>query len=100
MPFLLKRPWLTPPSPATTTFVTLSTAHPAKFDATVQKALPKSDFLAFDFAGKVLPEELKQLEGLEKWVIRVKGEQGVRELVEKAALESREATLVEGAGGL
>ena len=87
-------------SPASTTFVTLSTAHPAKFDSAVQKALPKSEFPDFDFAGKVMPDELKQLEGLEKRVTRVKGEQGVRELVERVAFESREATPVEGAGGL
>lgn len=47
-----------------------------------------------------MPDELKQLEGLEKRVTRVKGEQGVRELVERVAFESREATPVGGAGGL
>jgi hypothetical protein len=87
-------------SPVTTAFITLSTAHPAKFDAAVQKALPQSEFPAFNFAGDVMPAELAQLEGLEKRVTRVKGEQGVRELVERLAFESREATPVDGAGGL
>ncbi|KAJ9118040.1 hypothetical protein QFC24_006312 [Naganishia onofrii] len=87
-------------SPATTTFVTLSTAHPAKFDAAVQQALPSSQFPSFDFRGQVMPDELKLLDGLEKRVTRVPGEQGVRKLIERVALESREATPVQGAGGL
>jgi threonine synthase len=47
-----------------------------------------------------MPDELKSLDGLEKRVTRVTGEQGVRELIERVALESREATPVQGAGGL
>jgi len=85
-----------------TTFVTLATAHPAKFDAAVKKALPTSEFPDFDFDGQVLPDTLRQLAGLEKRVTRVKGEQGVRELIEKVAKESKEAapTQEEGKGSM
>jgi threonine synthase len=79
-----------PCSPPETVFVTLSTAHPAKFDAAVQKALPTSEFPEFDFDGQVLPDVLRQLSGMEKRVTRVQGEQGVRELIEKIAKENKE----------
>lgn len=82
--------------------MTLSTAHPAKFDAAVKGALPTSEFPEFDFDGKVLPDVLRDLAGLEKRVTRVTGEQGVRELIEKVAKESREAmpTQEEGKGSM
>jgi threonine synthase len=87
-----------------TTFVTLSTAHPAKFDAAVKGALPTSEFPEFDFDGKVLPDVLRDLAGLEKWVTRVKGEQGVRELIEKVAKETKDGeakpTAEEGKGSM
>ena len=70
--------------------MTLSTAHPAKFDAAVKGALPTSEFPEFDFDGKVLPDVLRDLAGLEKRVTRVKGEQGVRELIEKVAKETKD----------
>jgi threonine synthase len=84
--------------PATTTFITLSTAHPAKFDAAVQKALPTSQFKDFDFRSQVMPEELRQLEKLEKRVSRAKGEKEVRELIEKVA--EKEAPSSEGLGSV
>ncbi|WWD15735.1 threonine synthase [Kwoniella shandongensis] len=65
------------------TWVTLSTAHPAKFSSAVELALSASDFPSFDFRRDVLPDELKKLESLEKRVHKVKGEQGVRDLIEK-----------------
>ncbi|KAK8869989.1 threonine synthase [Kwoniella newhampshirensis] len=66
-----------------TTWITLSTAHPAKFSSAVELALSASDYPSFDFRRDVLPEELKKLENLEKRVHKVKGEQGVRDLIEK-----------------
>jgi threonine synthase len=87
-----------PHSSAVTTFVTLSTAHPAKFDAAVQQALPTSQFSEFNFDKQVMPDELRQLEGMEKRVTRVKGEQGVRDLIESIAGE--EAHDKEGLGSV
>lgn len=66
-----------------TTFITLSTAHPAKFSSAVELALSPSEFPSFDFSKDVLPEELKALGSLEKRIHKVKGEQGVRELIER-----------------
>lgn len=87
-------------SNGTTTHITLSTAHPAKFDEAVQRALPSGQFADFDFDSQVLPEELRQLAGLEKRVTRVKGEEGVRDLIAKIADESREATPSNGLGSM
>ncbi|WWC85270.1 threonine synthase [Kwoniella dendrophila CBS 6074] len=64
-------------------WVTLSTAHPAKFSSAVELALNSKQFPEFNFRDTVLPEELKKLEQLEKRVHKVKGEQGVRDLIEK-----------------
>ncbi|KAL7422182.1 threonine synthase [Cryptotrichosporon argae] len=65
------------------TWVTLSTAHPAKFSDAVELALPRADFAGFDFGRDVLPDELRALDGLEKRIFKVRGEAGVRALVEK-----------------
>ncbi|WVR05001.1 threonine synthase [Kwoniella sp. DSM 27419] len=66
-----------------TYWVTLSTAHPAKFSSAVELALSPSDFPEFSFRDTVLPDELKQLETLEKRVHKVRGEEGVRALIER-----------------
>lgn len=63
--------------------MTLSTAHPAKFNNAVELALSSSSFPDFSFARDVLPEELRILEGMEKRIHKVRGEQGVRELIER-----------------
>ncbi|WVQ78081.1 threonine synthase [Cryptococcus sp. DSM 104549] len=84
-----------------TTFVTLSTAHPAKFSSAVELALSPKEFPAFDFRKDVLPEELKKLEGLEKRVFKVKGEEGVRALIEKVKAETKEKVdKAEGLGSI
>ncbi|KAE8538141.1 threonine synthase [Cryptococcus gattii VGV] len=84
-----------------TTWVTLSTAHPAKFSGAVELALSASEFPDFDFRRDVLPDELKKLEGLEKRVHRVKGEEGVRALIEKVKSTSHEKVdAEEGRGSL
>ena len=70
-------------SPAGTTFITLATAHPAKFNSAVELALAPSDFPEFSFARDVLPVELKTLEAMEKRIFKVRGEQGVRNLIER-----------------
>ncbi|WWC69669.1 threonine synthase [Kwoniella pini CBS 10737] len=64
-------------------WVTLSTAHPAKFSSAVELALNPKEFPEFNFRETVLPEELKKLEQLEKRVHKVSGEAGVRELIER-----------------
>lgn len=49
----------------------------------------------------MLPDELKKLEGLEKRVHRVKGEEGVRALIEKVKSGSHEKVdAEEGRGSL
>lgn len=63
--------------------MTLSTAHPAKFNSAVELALSSDSHPNFNFNRDVLPEELKALDGLEKRIHKVKGEQGVRDLIEK-----------------
>lgn len=63
------------------TWVTLSTAHPAKFNSAVELALSSNQEFSFD--RDVLPPQLKELEGMEKRIHKVRGEQGVRDLVEK-----------------
>ncbi|WVQ71413.1 threonine synthase [Cryptococcus sp. DSM 104548] len=84
-----------------TTFITLSTAHPAKFSSAVELALSASDFPSFDFRRDVLPDELKKLEGLEKRVHKVRGEEGVRALIEKIKGQSKEQVDVsEGKGSI
>lgn len=65
------------------TWVTLSTAHPAKFNSAVELALSADSHPDFNFNRDVLPDELKALDGLEKRIHKVKGEQGVRDLIEK-----------------
>ncbi|WWC61362.1 threonine synthase [Kwoniella dejecticola CBS 10117] len=64
-------------------WVTLSTAHPAKFSSAVELALSAKQFPEFNFRETVLPEELKKLEQLEKRVHKINGEAGVRELIER-----------------
>lgn len=63
--------------------MTLSTAHPAKFSEAVDLALPSSRYSAFNFREQVLPDQLRELEGMQKRIYKVKGEQGVRELIER-----------------
>ncbi|TXT13737.1 hypothetical protein VHUM_01104 [Vanrija humicola] len=64
------------------TWVTLSTAHPAKFSEAVELALSKDSAPGFDFRRDVLPPQLAELETLPKRVYKVRGEDGVRALVE------------------
>ncbi|KAL1411192.1 threonine synthase [Vanrija albida] len=64
------------------TWITLSTAHPAKFSEAVELALTKETAPGFDFRRDVLPPQLAELETLPKRVYKVKGEDGVRALVE------------------
>ncbi len=65
-----------------TTWITLSTAHPAKFNVAVELALSSASFPDFSFARDVLPDELRTLESMEKRIYKVRGEQGVRDLIE------------------
>ena len=65
------------------TWITLSTAHPAKFNAAVEQALPSSKYPEFNFSRDVLPDQLRALDGMEKRIHKVKGEDGVRELIER-----------------
>jgi hypothetical protein len=81
-----------------TTWVTLATAHPAKFSSSVEQAL--STFPEFNFRDSVLPSELKELESLDKRIYRVKGEQGVRELIEKVKRGEEHEPSKEGLGSL
>lgn len=64
------------------TWVTLSTAHPAKFSEAVELALPAKEHAQFNFKRDVLPSQLSELEALKKRVFKVKGEDGVRALIE------------------
>ncbi|ORY25744.1 threonine synthase [Naematelia encephala] len=66
-----------------TTFITLSTAHPAKFSNAVELALPPSSFPSFNFNSDVLPDELRELESMKKRIYKVRGTDGVRKLIEK-----------------
>jgi threonine synthase len=70
------------PSPSST-WITLATAHPAKFSAAVELALSPESQPDFNFDRDVLPEELAALGKMKKRIHKVKGEQGVRELIEK-----------------
>lgn len=71
--------------PENNLFVTLSTAHPAKFLSAVQNALP-----SLDFHGTVMPAELRGIEDRPRRVEMVTdGEAGVRRIVERYATESR-----------
>ena len=74
---------LIPNRPASTTWVTLATAHPAKFSSAVELALSKSLNPNFDFRSEVLPDQLKELEGMPKRIYKVTGEEGVRDLIER-----------------
>ena len=65
------------------TWVTLSTAHPAKFSEAVDLALTKDEFPSFSFNKDVLPEQLAALEGMKRRVYKVRGEDGVRALIEQ-----------------
>lgn len=71
------------PKSPDSTWVTLSTAHPAKFSEAVDLALTKDAFPSFDFKRDVLPAQLATLETLPQRVYKVTGEDGVRELIEK-----------------
>jgi threonine synthase len=82
----------------TTTWVTLATAHPAKFSSSVEQAL--STFPEFNFRESVLPSELKELESLDKRIYRVKGEQGVRDLIERVKRGEDYEPSKEGVGSL
>lgn len=84
---------------ADSTWVTLSTAHPAKFNSAVELALSADSHPNFNFDRDVLPEELKKLQGLEKRIYKVKGEQGVRDLIEKVK-KGEKATGGEGKGSI
>jgi threonine synthase len=64
------------------TWVTLSTAHPAKFSEAVDLALTQQ-FPDFDFRRDVLPPALAALEQLPQRVYKVTGEDGVRALIEQ-----------------
>ncbi|ORX39686.1 putative threonine synthase [Kockovaella imperatae] len=64
-------------------WVSLSTAHPAKFSSAVEKALDKATFSDFDFRRDVMPEEFKKMETMKQRIHRVDGEDGVRQLIEK-----------------
>jgi threonine synthase len=81
-----------------TTWVTLATAHPAKFSSSVEQAL--STFPEFNFRESVLPSELKELESLDKRIYRVKGEQGVRDLIERVKRGEDYEPSTEGVGSL
>jgi len=72
--------FLRPPS---NILITLSTAHPAKFNDAVQSALP-----SLDFDKDVTPKELRGIEQRERRVELVSGgEKGVRQIVERVAKE-------------
>ena len=82
-----------------TTWVTLSTAHPAKFSEAVELALDNKQFPDFDFRGTVLPDELKALETMKKRIYKVKGEEGVKKLME--SVKKGEVNVnVEGIGSI
>lgn len=64
------------------TYVTLSTAHPAKFSEAVELALDKKSFPDFEFSRDVLPAELAALSSMPQRVFKVRGEDGVRDIIE------------------
>lgn len=64
------------------TYVTLSTAHPAKFSDAVELALDKKVFPEFEFSRDVLPAELAALSSMPQRVFKVRGEEGVRALLD------------------
>jgi threonine synthase len=76
------------------TWITLSTAHPAKFSSAVELALSSQSEFSFD--RDVLPPQLKELESMEKRIHKVQGEQGVRDLVEKVRGDKAAAKLGKG----
>jgi threonine synthase len=78
----------------------LATAHPAKFSSAVELALSADAYPEFNFNRDVLPEELKALDGLEKRIHKVKGEQGVRELIERVKKGEQKAATAEGKGSI
>ncbi|CED82100.1 Pyridoxalphosphate-dependent enzyme/predicted threonine synthase [Phaffia rhodozyma] len=85
---------LLPSSPADQIFITLSTAHPAKFLSAVQQALP-----SLDFDAKVMPVELRGIEDKERRLIHVHdGEEGVRRVVERFAVNGKEIGVEVGEG--
>ena len=59
-------------------------------------ALSPSTFPSFNFTRDVLPDQLKALDGMQKRIYKVKGEEGVRQLVEKVKRDEHNATV--GAG--
>ena len=79
--------------------MTLATAHPAKFSSAVELALSKESYPKFDFNKDVLPDELKALDGLEKRIHKVKGEEGVRALIERVK-GGEQNTSAEGLGSI
>lgn len=91
---------LTLSSPSST-WITLATAHPAKFSSAVDLALSSSDS-SFNFDRDVLPDELRALEKMEKRITKVQGEKGVRELIErvKRGKEAEQGRQGEGAGSI
>ncbi|GMG14613.1 unnamed protein product [[Candida] boidinii] len=64
-------------------YISLSTAHPAKFNEVVNEALDKFD--DYSFETQVLPDELKKLESLPKKI----------KLIETADLKTIESTIIE-----
>ena len=67
--------------------MSLSTAHPAKFGSAVDEALDSDSFPDFDFRRDVMPESLKEMETMKKKIYKVKGEEGVRALIEQVQRE-------------
>jgi threonine synthase len=59
-----------------------------------------SPFSEFNFRDSVLPDEMKELEKLDKRIYRVKGEKGVRELIEKVKRGEKYEPSKEGVGSL
>lgn len=72
--------------------VTLATAHPAKFAGAVELALKDESGFSFD---KVLPEEFKGFDSLEKRLVRVeegKGLAEIRDLITKEVEKEKSET--------
>ena len=69
-------------------YISMSTAHPAKFSQAVKLAL--KDEHGFDFEKSVLPAELDRLAQMEKRVVTVENSwETVREIIKRKILEER-----------
>ena len=72
-------------------YISMSTAHPAKFSQAVELALKEQE--GFDFEKSVLPPELARLADLEKRVTAVENSwETVREIIKKQVSEDRRNT--------